>query len=170
MSGANVLGTLLMADLIGWSTLLRVLGDEAVLAATSRYHSIIDRAVRCTEAARSNWSVTTHWRSSSGRETQWESCTGRPGGGPARPVDLRRAPLRPEMRIHSARLVSCSLDSLIRGALRNPAVRDRRALADPRLPRDRSASGGRGLEFQLEDSESGRSPADRPDRVFGLSI
>jgi class 3 adenylate cyclase len=44
LSGANVLGTLLMTDLVGWSTLLRVLGDEAALAAASRYHAIVDRA------------------------------------------------------------------------------------------------------------------------------
>ena len=29
---------------LGWTTLLRVLGDEAALAAASRYHAIIDRA------------------------------------------------------------------------------------------------------------------------------
>jgi class 3 adenylate cyclase len=44
VSGTNVLGTLLMTDLVGWTTLLRVLGDEVAVAAASRYNSIIVRA------------------------------------------------------------------------------------------------------------------------------
>ena len=44
LHGRNVLGTLLMADLVGWSTLLRVLGDDEALAAAFRYHEIIARA------------------------------------------------------------------------------------------------------------------------------
>ena len=42
--GGHVLGTLLATDLYDWSRLFRLLGDDAVDAATFRYHSIVSSA------------------------------------------------------------------------------------------------------------------------------
>ena len=172
VSGANVLGTLLMADLIGWTTLLRVLGDEAVLAATSRYHSIIDRAaemhggralelvgdhalafferprdaVRAALAARE-----------AVRHDPWIS-------------DEHRCALK--CGIHSGRLVSVQPGQLGSAA---PYVIRLCETAEPWQILVSHATEalleGEAPEFQLEDLGERTLPGrDRPDRVFGLSI
>jgi class 3 adenylate cyclase len=41
---SHFLGTLLATDLVGWSRPMRVLGDEAAVAAASRYHAIVSDA------------------------------------------------------------------------------------------------------------------------------
>lgn len=41
---SHYVGTLLATDLVGWSTVLRDLGDEAAVVAASRYHAIVSEA------------------------------------------------------------------------------------------------------------------------------
>ena len=172
LGGANVLGTLLMADLIGWTALLRVLGDEAVLAATSRYHSIIDRAAEM-HGGRALELVGDH------ALAYFE-----------RPRDAVRAALaaREAVRhdpwisdehrcalkcgIHSARLVSVQPGQLGSAA---PYVIRLCETAEPWQILVSHATEalleGEAPEFQLEDLGERTLPGrDRPDRVFGLSI
>ena len=166
MASANVLGTLLMADLIGWTTLLRVLGDEAY-SPPPPASSIIDRAAEMHGAARSNWSVT---RTGVLRPTERRSEGCLAAGGGRRVLDLRRAPLCPEMRnpLGPPRF-GAAWTAWIRGAVRNPVVRDR----DPwQILVSHAAEAlleGEAPEFQLEDLERTLPGRDRPDRVFGLS-
>ena len=170
LSGAGVFGTLLRTDLTGWTTLLRVLGDEAALAAASRYHAIIDRAAE-THRGRALELVADHGIAfferprdavraalavrDAVRDDPWVS-------------DEHRCALR--CGIHSARFVSVQPGQL--GSAAPYVIR----LCDTAEPWQILVSyateallEGDAPEFKLEDFGERTLPGrDRPDRVFGL--
>jgi class 3 adenylate cyclase len=170
LSGANVFGTLLRTDLTGWTTLLRVLGDEAALAAASRYHTIIDRAAE-THGGRALELVGDHGMAffERPRDALRAALAARDAvrHDPWVP-DEHRCALR--CGIHSARIVSVQPGEL--GSAAPYVIR----LCDTAEPRQILVSHatealleGDAPEFELEDlGERTLAGRDRPDRVFGL--
>jgi class 3 adenylate cyclase len=166
-----VLGTLLATDLVGWSRVLRDLGDDAAVAAASRYHAIISGAAetnggRLVEAiVDSTLSVFERPRDALRAAIAVRDAVRHDPWIP----DEHRCPL--QCGIHSGRLVSSQAGHL--GSAAAHAVRLCVASEPGQILVSYATEAlleGEAPEFELRDfGERVISRQDRPERVFAVA-